>query len=53
MSVPEHVSASAKSHKVPVLLHRVIYKLIADIKDKLSERLLPLDVEEQIGGLYK
>jgi len=47
--MPEHVAAVAKSHKVRVLVHKVIYKLVADIKDKLSERLLPLDVEEKIG----
>lgn len=45
------MSAVAKSHKVPVLLHNVIYKLISDIRVKLTERLLPLDVEEQIGEL--
>ena len=49
VSLPEHVSAVAKTQKVQVMLHKVIYKLIADIKDKLTERLLPLDVEEQIG----
>jgi len=52
VSLPEHVSAVAKTHKVQVLLHRVIYKLIADIKDKLSERLLPLEVEQEIGELF-
>jgi len=52
VSLPEHVSAVAKSSKVPVLVHNVIYKLIANIKEKLSERLLPLDVEEQIGELF-
>ena len=45
-------STLAKSHKVPVLLHNVIYKLIDSIKEKLSERLLPLDVEEQMGQLF-
>jgi len=49
VSVPEHVSAVAKSSKVQVLLHNVIYKLIANIKEKLSEKVLPLDVEEQMG----
>jgi len=53
VSLPEHVSAVAKSAKVQVLLHNVIYKLIANIKDKLSERLLPLDMEEQIGELFR
>jgi len=52
VSLPEHVSAVAKTHKVQVLLHKVIYKLIADIKDKLTERLLPLEVEEEIGELF-
>jgi len=52
VSLPEHVSAVAKSSKVQVLLHNVIYKLIANIKEKLSERLLPFDVEEQIGELF-
>jgi len=50
VSVPEHVSAVANSHKVKVLLHRVIYKLVGDIKERLSERMLPLDVEEKIGN---
>ena len=51
VSIPEHVSAVAKTKNVKVSLHRVIYKLVGDIKERLSERLLPLDVEEQIGEL--
>jgi len=49
ISIPERVSALAKTKNVKVSLHRVIYKLIADVKERLSERLLPFDVEEQIG----
>jgi len=52
VSLPEHVSAVAKSHNVPVLMHKVIYKLIADVKDKLSERLQPLEVEETVGEFF-
>ena len=49
VSLPAHVSAIAKSSKVQVSLHKVIYKLIAEIKEQLRERLVPLNVEEQIG----
>jgi len=51
VSIPDPVSAVAKIKNVNVSLHRVIYKLIADIRERLSERLLPLDVEEKIGEL--
>jgi len=51
VSVPDRISAVAKTKNVKISLHRVIYKLIADIKERLSERLLPLNVEEQIGEL--
>jgi len=51
VSVPQNVSAVAKSQNVPVRLHKVIYKLIDDVKEQLTGRLLPLDVEEQIGEL--
>jgi len=49
VSLSESVSAVAKIKNVKVSLHKVIYKLIADIRERLSERLLPLDVEEQLG----
>jgi len=49
VSVAQRVSAVAKSQKVRVLMHKVIYRLIADIKAELSDRLLPRDVEQFIG----
>jgi len=51
VSLPQQVSALAKTAKVQVVLHNVIYKLIANIKERLTERLLPFDMEELIGEL--
>ena len=52
VSLPQQVSALAKTAKVQVVLHNVIYKLIANIKERLTERLLPFDMEELIGELF-
>jgi len=47
--VPEKVSLLAKSKKVDLRLHNIIYRLIADLKQRLTEQLPALDVEEVVG----
>ncbi|XP_029642566.1 translation initiation factor IF-2, mitochondrial isoform X1 [Octopus sinensis] len=49
VDIPDSVAKLAKAKKVPVNLHKVIYKLFNDLKDRLSEQL-PLLTKEEIVG---
>jgi hypothetical protein len=49
VGVPDKVNALAKSKKVDLRTHNIIYRLIGDLKERLTERLPPVDVEEVVG----
>lgn len=49
VEVPSRVAQLAKSRGVVVKSHNVIYKLIDDLRQRLTERLPPLQVEEVVG----
>ena len=47
--VPPNVATLASAKNVPIKEHNVIYKLIDDLRDELTERLEPLEEEVIIG----
>lgn len=49
MDVPDKVEELAKSNKVSIRSHNVIYKLVDDLKKEISSRLPLKDVEEVLG----
>lgn len=49
VNVLDKVAALAKSKKVDLRVHNIIYRLIGDLKERLTERLPPIDVEETVG----
>eukprot|EP00092_Neocalanus_flemingeri_P027609 GFUD01029958.1.p1 GENE.GFUD01029958.1~~GFUD01029958.1.p1 ORF type:complete len:752 (+),score=258.64 GFUD01029958.1:60-2315(+) len=48
-TVPHNIQKLADTSKVPVRAYDVIYHLIADLKQELSSRMPPVQVEEVIG----
>jgi hypothetical protein len=51
VEIPDNVEELAKSNKVSVRSHNVIYKLVDDLKKEISSRL-PLRSVEEILGKY-
>lgn len=49
MKIPDKVEELAKSNKVSIRSHNVIYKLVDDLKKEISSRLPFKDVEEVLG----
>lgn len=49
VEIPDKVEELAKSHKILVRSHNVIYKLVDDLKKEISSRLPLRDVEEVLG----
>ena len=47
--VSSNVAALANEKNVPIKEHNVIYKLIDDLRDELTERLEPVEEEVVIG----
>ena len=47
--VPSNVAALAHEKNVPIKEHNIIYKLIDDLRDELTERLEPVEEEVVIG----
>ncbi|XP_069672304.1 translation initiation factor IF-2, mitochondrial isoform X2 [Periplaneta americana] len=49
VEVPDKVKEIAKISKISIRPHKVIYKLIDDLKKEISSQLPPKDVEEVLG----
>ncbi|GAB1609727.1 translation initiation factor IF-2, mitochondrial-like [Argonauta hians] len=49
VTIPDSVAKLAKAKNVPISLHKIIYRLFNDLKDRLSEKL-PLLTKEEIVG---
>lgn len=51
VSVPTNIKQLANRDRVSIRLYKVIYELIDDVKDELSELLVPQIVETELGRL--
>ena len=49
MTCQESVAKVARSKSVDVRLHNIIYKMMDDLKEELTRKLAPVDVEEIKG----
>lgn len=49
VETPSKVGALAKANKIPIRNFNVIYKLIDNLKDEISSKLPPVQVEEILG----
>ena len=47
--VPDKVNVLAKSRRVTIKSFNIIYRLIGDLKERLVQKLLPVEVDEIIG----
>ena len=44
-----NIQSLARSQKVPIKDHNIIYRLVDDLREELSKKLLPIEVEEVVG----
>ncbi|KAK3721613.1 hypothetical protein QZH41_008289 [Actinostola sp. cb2023] len=49
IKIPKEIQQLAKQMNVQIKNHRVIYKLLADLKDEMSSRLPPIKEEKTLG----